>query len=93
MQPSFKKHVGGVEEWSKEAKLSNPTNKDEQPKHAGQKDGRSVSEVEAQERLGAGLKTMYRNVLNEPLPEDMLALLDQLDDADRSDGSGSPSDA
>lgn len=38
-----------------------------------------------QERLGIGLRSMYRSVLEEPLPDDMLALLDQLDDSDEAD--------
>jgi hypothetical protein len=43
---------------------------------------------EVQERLGFGLRSMYRSVLEEPLPDDMLALLDQLDDdADNQDDS------
>jgi len=35
-----------------------------------------------QQRLGLGLKNMYLSVLEEPLPDDMLALLDQLDEND-----------
>ena len=45
-----------------------------------------------QQRLGLGLKNMYSSVLDEPLPDDMLALLDQLaedDDEDDSDISQS----
>tara|TARA_R110000765_G_scaffold34346_3_gene77908 strand:- start:1358 stop:1528 length:171 start_codon:yes stop_codon:yes gene_type:complete len=38
-----------------------------------------------QQRLGLGLKNMYLSVLEEPLPDDMLALLDQLDDDDKDD--------
>ncbi|MEH6758954.1 MAG: NepR family anti-sigma factor [Parasphingorhabdus sp.] len=71
--------------------MSDPTNKDEQPGQAKQDEEQDMIHVEAQERLGAGLKTMYHNVLQEPLPEDMLALLDKLDDSDSSSGSGSPS--
>ncbi|QJB70282.1 NepR family anti-sigma factor [Parasphingorhabdus halotolerans] len=41
-----------------------------------------------QERLGLGLKNMYRSVLEEPLPDDMLALLDQLDQLDDEDDDG-----
>ncbi len=40
------------------------------------------SKDDMQERLGLGLKNMYLGVLDEPLPDDMLALLDQLDDGD-----------
>jgi hypothetical protein len=54
-----------------------------------QSNGMSVrSKEDMQERLGLGLKHMYLSVLKEPLPDDMLALLDQLDanddDADNS---------
>lgn len=63
----------------------------EQP---GKKDFRSspaVSENNMQERLGLGLKNMYRSVLEEPLPEEMLTLLDQLDDSDDDSKSASGS--
>ena len=51
---------------------------------------------EMHERLGFGLKSMYRNVLEEPLPLDMMALLDQLSDetdkqSDKSENDGSGS--
>tara|TARA_R110000824_G_scaffold25838_7_gene89582 strand:- start:11214 stop:11480 length:267 start_codon:yes stop_codon:yes gene_type:complete len=46
------------------------------------------SKEDMQQRLGLGLKNMYLNVLDEPLPDDMLALLDQLEDDDDSDSSG-----
>lgn len=39
---------------------------------------------EVQERLGFGLRSMYRSVLEEPLPADMMALLDQLDESEES---------
>ncbi|PHR12620.1 MAG: hypothetical protein COA41_18995 [Sphingopyxis sp.] len=45
------------------------------------------SKEDMQQRLGLGLKNMYLSVLDEPLPDDMLALLDQLDDDDDSDSS------
>mgnify|MGYP000031961527 CR=1 FL=1 len=49
-----------------------------------------------QKRLGLGLKTMYKNVLDEPLPDNMLELLNQFDDdcgsgqADTADCQSSP---
>ncbi len=43
------------------------------------------SKDDMQQRLGLGLKNMYLSVLEEPLPDDMLALLDQLDDDDKDD--------
>ncbi|MEW4468526.1 NepR family anti-sigma factor [Parasphingorhabdus sp. JC815] len=47
--------------------------------------------VEVKERLGFGLRSMYRSVLEEPLPADMLALLDKLEE---TEGTGqSPSQA
>jgi len=47
------------------------------------------SKEDMQQRLGLGLKSMYLSVLDEPLPDDMLALLDQLEDDDDSDSSRS----
>ena len=47
---------------------------------------------QAQDRLGLGLKSMYQNVLDEPLPDNMMALLDQLGDFDGETGSDSNSD-
>ena len=49
------------------------------------------SKDDMQQRLGLGLKNMYLNVLDEPLPDDILALLDQLDveDEDNSDSGRS----
>lgn len=43
------------------------------------------SKEDMQQRLGLGLKNMYLSVLDEPLPDDMLALLDQLDESDDDD--------
>lgn len=45
------------------------------------------SKEDMQQRLGLGLKNMYLNVLEEPLPDDILALLDQLEDDDDADSS------
>lgn len=52
---------------------------------------------EVQERLGFGLRSMYRSVLEEPLPADMMALLDQLDEDEgpeesRSETGSNPSE-
>lgn len=44
------------------------------------------SKDDMQQRLGLGLKNMYLSVLEEPLPDDMMALLDQLDDDDDDEG-------
>lgn len=45
-----------------------------------------------QERLGFGLRSMYRSVLEEPLPDDLAALLDQLEAKDKgSDENGDSS--
>ena len=59
------------------------------------KDMQLKSKDDMQQRLGLGLKNMYSSVLDEPLPDDMLALLDQLaDDDDDENGSDiSKSDA
>lgn len=50
------------------------------------------SKEDMQQRLGLGLKNMYLSVLDEPLPDDMLALLDQLDESDDDDVNPSRSD-
>ncbi len=50
------------------------------------------SKEDMQERLGLGLKDMYSSVLDEPLPDDMLALLDQLEENDNSDVNSSRPD-
>lgn len=53
--------------------------------------GMSVrSRKDMQQRLGLGLKHMYLSVLEEPLPDDMLALLDQLDANDDGDVNSRP---
>ncbi|WP_417819018.1 NepR family anti-sigma factor [Tritonibacter scottomollicae] len=51
------------------------------------------SKEDMQQRLGLGLKNMYLSVLEEPLPDDMLALLDQLDDDDDEESHASRSDS
>lgn len=43
--------------------------------------------LEIRERLGFGLRSMYRSVLEEPLPADMVALLDQLGENDDNEES------
>ncbi len=50
------------------------------------------SKDDMQQRLGLGLKNMYLNVLDEPLPDDILALLDQLDADDEDDSDSARSD-
>lgn len=50
------------------------------------------SKDDMQQRLGLGLKNMYLNVLDEPLPDDILALLDQLDVDDEDDSESGRSD-
>ena len=59
------------------------------------KDMQLKSKDDMQQRLGLGLKNMYSSVLDEPLPDDMLALLDQLadDDGDENGSDISKSDA
>ncbi len=51
------------------------------------------SKEDMQQRLGLGLKNMYLSVLEEPLPDDMLALLDQLDDDDDEESRTSRPDS
>lgn len=50
------------------------------------------SKDDMQQRLGLGLKNMYLNVLDEPLPDDILALLDQLDVDDEDDADSGRTD-
>ena len=54
--------------------------------------GVTMETQQAQYRLGLGLKHMYRNVLEEPLPDDMMALLDKLGEFDEDTGTDSNSD-
>ncbi|VWX59855.1 NepR family anti-sigma factor [Sphingorhabdus sp. 109] len=65
-----------------------------EPDDAGQrsKEMPVKSKEDMQERLGLGLKDMYSSVLDEPLPDDMLALLDQLEENDTSDVKSSRPD-
>lgn len=42
----------------------------------------TMDQDKVQERLAVGLRSMYQSVLEEPLPDDMMALLNQLDDSD-----------
>jgi hypothetical protein len=55
-------------------------------------DGMTIGIQQAHDRLGLGLKNMYQNVLDEPLPDEMMALLDQLGDLDDENGSDSHAD-
>ncbi len=55
-------------------------------------DGMTFETQQAQDRLGLGLKNMYQNVLDEPLPDNMMALLDQLGELEGETGSDSNSD-
>ena len=50
------------------------------------------SKEDMQQRLGLGLKNMYLSVLDEPLPDDMLALLDELDADDGDEPEAGRSD-
>ncbi|MGB5483025.1 NepR family anti-sigma factor [Parasphingorhabdus sp.] len=54
--------------------------------------GVTMETQQAQDRIGLGLKHMYQNVLEEPLPDDMMALLDQLGGFDDNSGTDSDSD-
>lgn len=46
--------------------------------------GRSASQPQTQESraIATGLKSLYRTVVEEPIPDDLLNLLDSLDDQD-----------
>ncbi len=71
----------------------NQTGSSEADEHGKQsKDIPVKSKDDMQQRLGLGLKNMYLNVLDEPLPDDILALLDQLDEDDEDDSNSDRSD-
>ena len=45
-----------------------------------------MDRIDSEGAIGAGLRSLYQNIVDEPLPDDMLSLLDQLNDvADGSD--------
>lgn len=68
----------------------NPTDPSESGEQGQKPKDMSVkSKEDMQQRLGLGLKNMYLNVLDEPLPDDILALLDQLGDDDDPDSGRS----
>lgn len=64
--------------------MTNPIKKDgSDPMDNNQQEhSDTIDQAIVQERLGVGLRSMYRSVLEEPLPDDMMALLNQLDDSD-----------
>ena len=62
------------------------------PSNSGAPIEKDENESKARERLGFGLKTMYRSVLDEPLPDDMKALLDQLEADTPADEPGDDQD-
>lgn len=64
--------------------MTNPSKKDgnDHMDNSHEERSNAVDQEKVQERLGIGLRSMYRSVLEEPLPDDMMALLDQLDDSD-----------
>lgn len=65
--------------------------KDELGSHDSDLESSMNNPDEVQERLGFGLRSMYRSVLEEPLPADMMALLDQLDENENPEDKGSES--
>ena len=69
-------------------KRSGSSNSDDDGKRSNDVPARSKEDM--QERLGLGLKKMYLSVLEEPLPDDMLSLLDQLDDNNFDQNNGRP---
>ncbi|MFC4290971.1 NepR family anti-sigma factor [Sphingorhabdus arenilitoris] len=53
---------------------------------AGRKSRKASGHKQVTEKegaIGAGLRSLYQNVLEEPLPDEFLTLLDQLDSQDR----------
>lgn len=51
-----------------------------QSKKASQKSNKAREDSDA--AIGAGLRSLYQSIVKEPLPEEMLALLEQLDASD-----------
>lgn len=74
--------------------MANPEKEKKQNDSPGSGDGAAQpkdmpvkSKDDMQQRLGLGLKNMYLSVLEEPLPDDMMALLDQLDEDEDADSN------
>lgn len=67
---------------SQDKNQTNSSETDDEAEGPQSKDMPVSSKEDMQQRLGIGLKNMYLSVLDEPLPDDMLALLDQLDEND-----------
>jgi Anti-sigma factor NepR len=52
----------------------------------GAKNVRKASDqLESEGAIGSGLRTLYQDVVKEPLPDDMLALLEKLGSMDDND--------
>ena len=47
--------------------------------------GRSSPRAESESAIGAGLRSLYEEVVLEPLPDDIMALLDKLESTDSDD--------
>lgn len=71
--------------------------KQERPKSNGRKTGVKLvtdqadkgkamdNRADSENAIGAGLRSLYQGVVKEPLPDDMLALLEKLGSSDASD--------
>ena len=70
---------------SEDKNQTDSSDSDDEDEGSQSKDGPVRSKEDMQQILGLGLKNMYLSVLDEPLPDDMLALLDQLEENDDAD--------
>jgi Anti-sigma factor NepR len=55
------------------------------PPVPSQKKQRPAHTTESEGAIGAGLRTLYQDVIKEPLPDDIMALLDKLGSTDSDD--------
>jgi Anti-sigma factor NepR len=55
------------------------------PKNGAGKKRLSSAQMEGENAIGSGLRSLYQEVIKEPLPDDILALLDKLGSMDSTD--------
>jgi Anti-sigma factor NepR len=55
------------------------------PPPVPRKNKRPAHSAESEGAIGAGLRTLYQEVVKEPLPDDIMALLDKLGSTDSDD--------
>lgn len=52
------------------------------PKSASKKKNVSAEQLEGENAIGSGLRSLYQEVIEEPVPDDILALLEKLGSLD-----------